>query len=303
MNNNPYGSKTHLGGIDFETVRQFIQCDINLRNGVNIGDGILLTQSERDFLSKRGMDPYNIDNISEYTRLRSLALFDIEQRKKTVEEVVPETKRKEMTSIGEYSVVNDRLNNKWLLHGLVGEPILDVFTPISYGRYINRHAKVMDILTASEYKLLISGDPLAFDSETMKKYFSIIRKLIKSGIYDDSEDVNENIPDKNTEETEPTKTETNEDSLSPGIFDFITNDSPCIYNDSPCIYAVKEKVQNDTPFGEIEEDEYVFKAYDKNGNEISDYPLLPQSPIIDQFESDGFVITADGRHFPIKNER
>lgn len=297
-NNNPYGSKTHLGGIDFETVRQFIQCDINLRNGVNIGNDLLLTQSERDFLRKRGMDPHNIDNISEYTRLRSLALFDIEQRKKPVEEVVPEIKRKEIKTIGEYSVVNDCLNNKWLLHGLIGEPILDVFTPISYGRYVNRHAKVMDILTASEYKLLISGDPLAFDSETMKKYFSIIRKLIKSGIYDDSEDVNENIPDENTEETEPAKTETDEGSLPEGINIF---DSIFMMNDPrPCIYAVKEKVQDDTPFGKIEMDKYVFKAYDENGNEIPDYPFLPQSPIINKYEDEGFVVTADCRQFPIK---
>lgn len=306
MNNNPYGSKTHLGGIDFETVRQFIQCDINLRNGVNIGDGNMLTQSEREFLRKRGMDPHNIDNISEYTRLRSLALFDIEQRKKPVEEVVPEIKRKEMKTIGEYSVVNDHLNNKWLLHGLIGEPILDVFTPVSYGRYVNRHAKVMDILTASEYKLLISGEPLAFDSETMKKYFSIIRKLIKSGIYDDSEDVDESIPDK---DTEPVKTKTDGDSLK-GMLDFIfsvnndtpsiCNDNPSICNDAPFIYAVKEKVQDDTPFGKIEVDKYVFKAYDENGNEIPDYPFLPQSPIINQYEDEGFVVTADCRQFPIK---
>lgn len=298
MNNNPYGSKTHLGGIDFETVRQFIQCDVNLRNGVNIGNDLLLTQSEREFLRKRGMDPHNIDNISEYTRLRSLALYDIEQRKKPVGEVVPEIKRKEMKNIGEYSVVNDRLNNKWLLHGLVGEPILDVFTPISYGRYVNRHAKVMDILTVSEYKLLISGDPLAFDSETMKKYFSIIRKLMKSGIYDDSEDVNENIPDTDTEEMEPAKTETDADSLPEGINIF---DSLFMLNDPlPRIYAVKEKVQDDTPFGKIEVEKYVFEAYDTNGNEIPDYPFLPQSPIINQYEDEGFVITADGRQFPIK---
>ena len=293
-NNNPWGSKTHLGGIDFETVRQFIQCDINLRNGVNIGNDLLLTQSERDFLSRRGIDPHNIDNISDYVRLRSLALFDIEQRKKTVEEVVPEIKKKEMKTIGEYSVVNDRLNNKWLLHGLIGEPILDVFTPISYGRYVNRHAKVMDILTASEYKLLISGDPLAFDSETMKKYFAIIRKLIKSGIYDDSEDVNENIPDENSEETEPVKTETDGDAFLKDIFDSIEKNDVSIY-------AVKEKVhQYNTPFGKIEKDRYVFKAYDENGNEIPDYPFLPQSPIINQYEDKDIVFTADGRQFPIK---
>ena len=297
-NNNPWGSKTHLGGIDFETVRQFIQCDINLRNGVNIGNDLLLTQSERDFLSRRGIDPHNIDNISEYTRLRSLALFDIEQRKKTVEEVVPEIKKKETKTIGEYSVVNDCLNNKWLLHGLIGEPILDVFTPVSYGRYVNRHAEVMDILTASEYKLLISGDPLAFDSETMKKYFAIIRKLIKSGIYDDSEDVNENTPDENMEETEPDKTETNKDSLPEGVNIF---DSIFMMNDPlPRIYAVKEKVQDDTPFGKIEVDKYVFKAYDENGNEIPDYPFLPQSPIINKYEDKGFVVTSDCRQFPIK---
>ena len=293
MNNNPYGSKTHLGGIDFETVRQFIQCDINLRNGVNIGDGTLLTQSERDFLSKRGMDPHSIDNISEYTRLRSLALYDIEQRKKTVEEVVPETKRKEMTSIGEYSVVNDRLNNKWLLHGIVAEPILDVFTPVSYGRYVNRHAKVMDILTASEYKLLISGDPLAFDSETMKKYFSIIRKLIKSGIYDDSEEVNENIPDKSTEETESMSIDPDDDSFPEDMN---------IFDIKPYIYAVKERVQEIFPFGTIT-DKYVFKACDKYGHEIADYPFLPQVPITNIDEHEGFVVTADGRKFPIKNER
>lgn len=294
MNNNPYGSKTHLGGIDFETVRQFIQCDVNLRNGVNIGDGTLLTQSERDFLSKRGMDPHNIDNISEYTRLRSLALYDIEQRKKTVEEVVPETKRKEMASIGEYSVVNDRLNNKWLLHGIVAEPILDVFTPVSYGRYVNRHAKVMDILTASEYKLLISGDPLAFDSETMKKYFSIIRKLIKSGIYDDSEDVNENIPDISTEETESMSIDPDDDSF-PEDMD--------IFDINPYIYAVKERVQEIFPFGTMGTDKYVFKACDKYGHEIADYPFLPQVPITNIDENEGFVVTADGRKFPIKNER
>lgn len=293
MNNNPYGSKTHLGGIDFETVRQFVQCDVNLRNGVNIGNDTFLTQSERDFLSKRGMDPHNIDNISEYVRLRSLALFDIEQRKKPVKEVVPEIKRKEMTSIGEYSVVNDRLNNKWLLHGLIGEPILGVYTPISYGKYVNRHAKVMDILTASEYRLLVSGDPLEFDSETMKKYFSIIRKLIKSGIYDDSEDVNENIPDENTEETEPVKTETNGDAFLKGVLD-------SIINDKACIYAVKEKVQDDTPFGKIKMDKYVLKAYDENGNEIPDYPFLPQSPIVRYDEEEGIVITADCRRFHIK---
>lgn len=290
MNNNPYGSKTHLGGIDFETVRQFIQCDINLRNGVNIGDGILLTQSERDFLSKRGMDPYNIDNISEYTRLRSLALFDIEQRKKTVEEVVPETKRKEMTSIGEYSVVNDRLNNKWLLHGLVGEPILDVFTPVSYGRYLNRHAKVMDILTASEYKLLIAGDPLSFDSETMTKYSSIIRKLIKSGIYNDAEEVNENIPDISKEENESMSIDPDDDSF-PEDMD--------IFDIKPYIYAVKERVQEGFPFGTIGTDKYVFKACDKYGHEITDYPL-PQLPIVKIDDNKGFVYTADGRQFPIK---
>lgn len=293
MNNNPYGSKTHLGGIDFETVRQFIQCDVNLRNGVNIGVGTLLTQSERDFLSKRGMDPHNIDNISEYTRLRSLALYDIEQRKKTVEEVVPETKRKEMTSIGEYSVVNDRLNNKWLLHGLVGEPILDVFTPVSYGRYLNRHSKVMDILTASEYKLLIAGDPLSFDSETMKKYSSIIRKLMKSGIYDDSEEVNENIPDKSTEENESMSIDPDDDSF-PEDMD--------IFDIKPYIYAVKERVQESFPFGTIGTDKYVFKACDKYGHEITDYPL-PQLPIVEIDEDEGFVVTADGRKFPIKNER
>ena len=291
--NNPYGSKAHLGGIDFETVRQFIQCDINLRNGVNIGNDLLLTQSERDFLSKRGMDPHNIDNISEYTRLRSLALFDIEQRKKPVEEAVPEIKRKEMKTIGEYSVVNDHLNIKWLLHGLVGEPILDVFTPISYGRYVNRHAKVMDILTVSEYKLLTSGDPLAFDSETMKKYFSIIRKLMKSGIYDDSEDVNENTPDKNTEEAEPVKTETDGES-------FLKESIDSIMNDDVYICAVKEKVQDDTPFGKIELDRYFLKAYDPNGNEIPGYPFLPQSPIINHDENRGIVFTADGHKFPIK---
>lgn len=290
-NNNPWGSKTHLGGIDFETVRQFIQCDINLRNGVNIGNDLLLTQSERDFLSRRGMDPHNIDNISDYARLRSLALYDIEQRKKTVEEVVPEIKRKEIKTIGEYSVVNDCLNNKWLLHGLVGEPILDVFTPISYGRYVNRHAKVMNILTASEYKLLISGDPLAFDSETMKKYFSIIRKLMKSGIYDDSEDVNENIPDKDTKETDM-------GSLFDSIFE-ISNSKPDICQNAD-IYAVKEKVQENTPFGEIKMDKYVFKAYDENGNEIPDYPFLPQTPIVEHDENKGFVVTSDCRKFPIK---
>lgn len=290
-NNNPWGSKTHLGGIDFETVRQFIQCDINLRNGVNIGNDLLLTQSERDFLSRRGMDPHNIDNISDYARLRSLALYDIEQRKKTVEEVVPEIKRKEIKAIGEYSVVNDCLNNKWLLHGLVGEPILDVFTPISYGRYVNRHAKVMDILTASEYKLLISGDPLAFDSETMKKYFAIIRKLMKSGIYDDSEDVNENIPDKDTKETDM-------GSLFDSIFE-ISNSKPGICQNA-AIYAVKEKAQENTPFGEIKMDKYVFKAYDENGNEIPDYPFLPQTPIVEHDENKGFVITSDCRKFPIK---
>lgn len=291
MNNNPYGSKTHLGGIDFETVRQFIQCDINLRNGVNIGNDLLLTQSERDFLSKRGMDPHNIDNISEYTRLRSLALYDIEQRKKTVEEVVPETKRKEMTTIGEYSVINDRLNNKWLLHGIVAEPILDVFTSVSYGRYLNRHAKVMDILTASEYKLLISGDPLAFDSETMKKYFSIIRKLMKSGIYDESEDVDENIPDISTEENESIEIDSDNDPF-PEDMD--------IFDNEPYIYAVKERVQESFPFGTIGKDTYVFKAYDKNGNEISDYPLLPQLRITEIDENEGFVYTADCRRFPIK---
>ena len=94
-NNNPYGSKTRLGGIDFETVRQFIQCDINLRNGNNIGNDNMLTQSERDFLTKRGMDPYDIGNVTEYIRLRSLALFDIEQRKKSIEEVAPEIKNAE----------------------------------------------------------------------------------------------------------------------------------------------------------------------------------------------------------------
>lgn len=298
--NNPYGAKTHLGGIDFETVRQFIQCDINLRNGVNIGDGTLLTQSECDFLSKRGMDPYSIDNISEYTRLRSLALYDIEQRKKTVGEVVPETKRKEMKTIGEYSVVNDRLNNKWLLHGLVGEPILDVFTPVSYGRYLNRHAKVMDILTASEYKLLIAGDPLSFDSETMSKYFSIIRKLMKSGIYDDSEEAIENLQDISTEENEEPIEIDSDNDFNPG--DIFTFDNELTV-DEPCIYAVKEKVQKTTPFGSIGMDEYVFKACDKYGHEIPDYTLLPRSPIANVDEQEGFVYTADGRKFPIKNER
>lgn len=295
-NNNPYGSKTRLGGIDFETVRQFIQCDINLRNGVNIGDD--LTQSERDFLTKRGMDPYNINNVTEYARLRSLALFDIEQRKKSIEEVVPEIKSAEKVVIDDYSVINDRRNNKWLLHGAVGQPLLEVFTPVSYGRYMNRHAKVMDILTASEYKLLISGDPLSFDSETMNKYFSIMRKLIKSGIYNDSEDVNKNTSDKDTEETESVKTETFNDS-SPKGMGIIES---MLMNDDIRIYAVKEKVRENTPFGRMLMDKYVLKAYDNNGNEVPDYSFLPQSPIITQDEDKGVVFTDDGRSFPIKEE-
>ena len=293
-NNNPYGSKTHLGGIDFETVRQFIQCDINLRNGVNISDGYTLTQSERDFLTKRGMDPYNIDNISEYVRLRSIALFDINQRKKPVEEVVPEIKRKENAVIDGYSVINDRLNNSWLLQGAIAQPLLEVFTPVSYGRYMNRHAKVMEILTASEYKLLVSGDPLSFDSETMNKYFSIMRKLIKSGIYNDSKDVNKNISDKNTEETKSVKTENVNDSFPKDGFGAIMND------DDIHIYAVTEKI--DTIFGKMETDRYVLKAYDNNGNEVPDYPFLPQSRIIRQDMDKGVVFTDDGRSFPIREE-
>ena len=293
-NNNPYGSKTHLGGIDFETVRQFIQCDINLRNGVNISDGYTLTQSERDFLTKRGMDPYNIDNISEYVRLRSIALFDINQRKKPVEEVVPEIKRTENAVIDGYSVINDRLNNSWLLQGAIAQPLLEVFTPVSYGRYMNRHAKVMEILTASEYKLLVSGDPLSFDSETMNKYFSIMRKLIKSGIYNDSKDVNKNISDKNTEETKSVKTENVNDSFPKDGFGAIMND------DDIHIYAVTEKI--DTIFGKMETDRYVLKAYDNNGNEVPDYPFLPQSRIIRQDMDKGVVFTDDGRSFPIREE-
>ena len=292
MSRNPYGSKTHFGGIDFETVRQFIQCDINLRNGVNIGEGYLITQSERDFIEKRGMDPYNIDNVTEYVRLRSLVLFDIEQRKKPIKEIVPEIKKKEMETIGEYSVVTDKLHNKWLIYGLIGEPILDVFTPVPYGIYVDRHAKVMDILTAYEYKLLISGDPLEFDSETMKKYFSIIRKLMKSGIYDDSEDVKKNISDKNTEETDMG------DTLD-SIFD-INNTEPDICQ-NVTVYAVKEKGSTHTIFGEIETDDYVFKAYDENGNEVPDYPL-PQSTIIEHDMDKGIVVTDDGCQFPIRNE-
>lgn len=243
-NNNPYGSKTRLGGIDFETVRQFIQCDINLRNGNNIGNDNMLTQSERDFLTKRGMDPYNVDNVTEYIRLRSLALFDIEQRKKPVKEVVPEIKSTEKVVNDEYSVINDRLNNKWLLHGAVGQPLLKVFTPVSYGRYLNRHAKVMEILTASEYELLISGNPLSFDSETMKKYFSIIRKLIKSGIYNDSEDVNENISDKDTEETESVKTKNDDDYFPKGmsILDSIFMNNGDVFTDDDCYFPIKEDV-------------------------------------------------------------
>ena len=242
-NNNPYGSKTRLGGIDFETVRQFIQCDINLRNGNNIGNDNMLTQSERDFLTKRGMDPYDIGNVTEYIRLRSLALFDIEQRKKSIEEVAPEIKNAEKVVNDDYSVINDRLNNKWLLHGAVAQPLLEVFTPVSYGRYLKRHAKVMEILTASEYKLLISGDPLSFDSETMNKYFSIMRKLIKSGIYNDSENVNKNIPDKNTEEPESVKTEIDKDS-SPkgmGIIESLLMNNGVQFTDDGRQFPIKEE--------------------------------------------------------------
>ena len=47
-------------------------------------------------------------------------------------------------------------------------------------------------------------------------------------------------------------------------------------------------------------DKYVLKAYDENGNEIPDYPFLPQSPIVRYDEEEGIVITADCRRFHIK---
>ena len=157
--------------------------------------------------------------------------------------MAPEIKNAEKVVNDDYSVINDRLNNKWLLHGAVAQPLLEVFTPVSYGRYLKRHAKVMEILTASEYKLLISGDPLSFDSETMNKYFSIMRKLIKSGIYNDSENVNKNIPDKNTEEPESVKTEIDKDS-SPkgmGIIESLLMNNGVQFTDDGRQFPIKEE--------------------------------------------------------------
>lgn len=199
--NNPYGSKSHLGGIDFETVRQFIQCDINLHNGKNIGYNDYISDSETRFLSSRGLNPYNTDTINEYSRLRSLVLYDIKQRKTPVDKVTEDFKT-DRDKIGRFSILDDRFNGQWLIHGLRGIPIMRPRADVPYKEYVERHKEALEILTGAEYNMLNTGDPLEMNKEHIMKYFRIIKKLIKSGMFEDDEPVELNTSSTETEEDE-----------------------------------------------------------------------------------------------------
>lgn len=199
--NNPYGAKSHLGGIDFETVRQFIQCDINLHQGKNIGCDNDISDSESRFLYSRGLNPYNMDTINEYVRLRSLVLYDINRKKTPVDKVTKEFKE-DRDKIGRFSIIDDRFNGQWLIYGLRGIPIIQPHEYVPYSKCIERHQKALDILTGTEYNMLSRCDPLDLNKEDIMKYLRIIKKLIKSGMFEDDEPVELNTNSVETEENE-----------------------------------------------------------------------------------------------------
>lgn len=263
-NNNPYGSKSHLGGIDFETVRQFIQCDINLRNGVNIRTDEKLSTSELGFLANRGLDPHDATNVKEYIRLRSLVLHDVEQKETSID-VTKQKFTKDEKTFGRNTIIRDGYNNDWLLHGFLGKPILSAYKAVSYKTFMIRHKKALDILTGSEYNLLTNGDPLEMDIDTVKKYINAIKKVIKAGVYNDENDTNDEF------------VESTDENIT--------------------IWVVKEKVSERTPFGLVSKDEIRYKAFDKEGNEVDDYPL-PTTPIVEANAVNGIAKDLYMRTYP-----
>jgi hypothetical protein len=263
-NNNPYGSKSHLRGIDFETVRQFIQCDINLRNGVNINTDGTLSSSELGFLANRGLDPYDAANVKEYIRLRSLVLHDIEQKETSVD-VTKRKFTKDEKTFGRNTIIRDGYNNDWLLHGFLGKPILSAYEAIPYNAFIVRHKKALDILTGSEYNLLTNGDPLEMDIDTVKKYINAIKKVIKAGVYDDEKDTNDEF------------VESTDENIT--------------------VWVVREDVSKRTPFGSISEEVLKYKAFDKEGNEVDDYPL-PTTQIVEVDHINGIAKDLYMRTYP-----
>ena len=263
-NNNPHGSKSHLGGIDFETVRQFIQCDINLRNGVNIRTDETLSNSELGFLANRGLDPYDATNVKEYIRLRSLVLHDIEQKETSID-VTKQKFIKDEKTFGRNTIMQDGYNNDWLLHGFLAKPILSAYNAVPYKAFIMRHKKALEILTGYEYNLLTSGDPLEMDIDTIKKYINAIKKVIKAGVYDDENNTNDEF------------VESTDENIT--------------------IWVVKERVSKRTPFGLVSEDEIKYKAFDKEGKEVDDYPL-PTTPIVEADAINGIAKDLYMRTYP-----
>lgn len=263
-NNNPHGSKSHLGGIDFETVRQFIQCDINLRNGVNIRTDETLSNSELGFLANRGLDPYDATNVKEYIRLRSLVLHDIEQKETSVD-VTKQKFIKDEKTFGRNTIMRDGYNNDWLLHGFLAKPILSAYKAVPYKAFIMRHKKALEILTGYEYNLLTNGDPLEMDIDTVKKYINAIKKVIKAGVYDDENNTNDEF------------VESTDENIT--------------------IWVVKEKVSEQTPFGLVSKDEIRYKAFDKEGKEVDDYPL-PTAPIVEADAINGIAKDLYMRTYP-----
>lgn len=263
-NNNPHGSKSHLGGIDFETVRQFIQCDINLRNGVNIRTDEKLSTSELGFLANRGLDPYDATNVKEYIRLRSLVLHDIEQKETSID-VTKQKFIKDEKTFGRNTIIRDGYNNDWLLHGFLAKPILSAYKAVPYKAFIMRHKNALDILTGSEYNLLTNGDPLEMDIDTVKKYINAIKKAIKAGVYDDENNTNDEF------------VESTDENIT--------------------IWVVKEKVSEQTPFGLVSKDEIRYKAFDKEGKEVDDYPL-PTTPIVEADAANGIAKDLYMREYP-----
>ena len=263
-NNNPHGSKSHLGGIDFETVRQFIQCDINLRNGVNIRTDETLSNSELGFLANRGLDPYDATNVKEYIRLRSLVLHDIEQKETSID-VTKQKFIKDEKTFGRNTIMQDGYNNDWLLHGFLAKPILSAYNAVPYKAFIMRHKKALEILTGYEYNLLTSGDPLEMNIDTVKKYINAIKKVIKAGVYDDENNTNDEF------------VESTDENIT--------------------IWVVKERVSKRTPFGLVSEDEIKYKAFDKEGKEVDDYPL-PTTPIVEADAINGIAKDLYMRTYP-----